>query len=291
MKEFVLDRGEAMHERLGTAGFVLSIIALCLALTGGAFAASKALTKSQVKKIAKEEAKKYANSNPGAPGAAGANGKDGAPGQNGQAGAPGVDGKSVTGIAIPVGNAGCTSQAGGVKYSLDGTDTPICNGKEGSPWTAGGTLPPGKTLTGIIGMAFSDYYDNPGKPGHTQPYPISFPIPLAESADVTFVRVNSDEESAPGCPGRGGGPFPEPGDTDPYIPGIPEADPGFLCLYENGSVEVGKSTTTAPAYIAGEWTFKVGQVTPVGALFDVTCPPGGLECQFRASWAVTAPEV
>ena len=40
--------------------------------------------------------------------------------------------------------------AGGVKYVLDGVGTDVCNGEDGEPWTAGGTLPVGSTLTGAF---------------------------------------------------------------------------------------------------------------------------------------------
>ena len=99
-----------IHQKLGTAGFIISIVALIAAVGGTAYAAG-GLTKSQEKQVTKI-AKKYAGK-PGANGAAGANGT------NGTNGAPGVAGKE--------GPAG----------------------KEGSPWTAGGTLPSGQTEYGV----------------------------------------------------------------------------------------------------------------------------------------------
>jgi hypothetical protein len=78
----------SIHQKLGTAGFVISIIALVAALGGSAFAAKGALThkqKKEVKKIAQTEAKKFA----GKPGPAGAKGDTGPKGDRGAKGAVG----------------------------------------------------------------------------------------------------------------------------------------------------------------------------------------------------------
>ncbi len=84
------------RERFGTAGLIVSIAALVLALAGGAFAASGGLTgkqKKEVKAIAKQFAgKPGAPGAQGAQGAAGANGKDGAPGPKGATGSEGATG-------------------------------------------------------------------------------------------------------------------------------------------------------------------------------------------------------
>jgi hypothetical protein len=99
-----------IHEKLGTAGFVISIVALIAALTGGAYAAGalnpqikKQITKES-RKFSKKFSKQFAKEGP--QGAKGDTGAQGAPGSNG---AP---------------------------------------GPAGSPWTAGGVLPKGKTETG-----------------------------------------------------------------------------------------------------------------------------------------------
>jgi hypothetical protein len=101
------------REPFGKAGLTVAVIALVMALVGGAYAAG-GLTKSQEKQVTKI-AKKYA-------------GKPGAPGATGPAG--------------PAGSAGAAGKNG-----TNGT-----NGKDGSPWTAGGTLPSGQTETGTWGV-------------------------------------------------------------------------------------------------------------------------------------------
>jgi hypothetical protein len=99
-----------IHNRLGTAGFVVAIVALVAALTGAAFAAG-GLTKQQEKQV-KKIAKKYA----GKPGPAGAQGPQGAKGDlglkgdtgsPGAPGTPGQDGQDGEDGACSVGNPEC----------------------------------------------------------------------------------------------------------------------------------------------------------------------------------------
>ncbi len=91
-------------ESIGKAGLVVGILALVLAVVGGAWAASGGLSakqKREVKKIAQKFAGKPGPTGPA--GAPGANGKDGAPGAPGLPGPPGPlletleSGQSVTG--------------------------------------------------------------------------------------------------------------------------------------------------------------------------------------------------
>jgi hypothetical protein len=103
-----------LREPFGKAGLTVAILALVMALIGGAYAAG-GLTKSQEKQVTKI-AKKFAGK-PGAPGAAGANGTNGTNGKDGAPGKEGSEGKQ---------------------------------GPEGVPGTTGftETLPSGKTLEG-----------------------------------------------------------------------------------------------------------------------------------------------
>jgi Collagen triple helix repeat (20 copies) len=80
-----------IHEKLGTAGFLIAIVALVAALTGTAIAAV-GLNSKQKKEVTKI-AKKYAGK-PGPAGAAGPAGPAGPPGPKGDAGAPGAPGKA-----------------------------------------------------------------------------------------------------------------------------------------------------------------------------------------------------
>jgi hypothetical protein len=74
-----------LHNRLGTAGFVLAIVALVAAVAGTAFAATglNGKQKKEVKKIAQNVVKQAPAAAPGAPGAAGSNGTNGAAGPEG----------------------------------------------------------------------------------------------------------------------------------------------------------------------------------------------------------------
>lgn len=173
-----------IHERLGTAGLVISVVALIAALTGTAFAAAglNSKQKKEVKKIAKQFA--------GKPGATGPAGPAGAPGPAGPAGAKGDKGDPGTpGAAGEDGAAGAT-------------------GPTGSPWVAGGTLPPEQTLTGPWFLATGDFST-----------PLTFNIPLGENlpaANVHYVTKQEWKEEGgktppAACPGSVAEPEAEPG--------------------------------------------------------------------------------
>lgn len=159
-----------IHEKLGTAGLIISMIALVAALGGGAYAASGGLTgkqKKEVEKIAKKVAK------PGPAGTPGATGSQGAAGPAGPAGAAGKDG-------------------------VDGA-----NGAPGTPGKPGETgftsvLPSGKTETGVWTLAIS-----PTTAFFEARIPISFPIPLKESSENAFyfsaAEVEAEEFGTSGC--------------------------------------------------------------------------------------------
>ena len=119
-------------ERFGTAGVVLGIVALILALGGTALAASKlnGTQKKEVEKIAK----KYA----GKPGAAGTNGQNGAPGAKGDPGAAGTNGTNGTngkdGKSVKLVNSAPTNCEGGYTYEIEGSGAKneVCNGEDGA---------------------------------------------------------------------------------------------------------------------------------------------------------------
>jgi hypothetical protein len=141
------------HDRFGTAGVVIAVIALIAALGGTALAAGS-LTSKQKKEVTKI-AKKYA----GKPGATGPAGPAGPAGTNGTNGTNGVGAKGDPGNpgqSVLVGSftaedeeneepAGEPCQLNGgneVEVEGSGVVSYTCNG---SPWTAGGTLPGGAT--------------------------------------------------------------------------------------------------------------------------------------------------
>jgi hypothetical protein len=159
---------ERIRERVGTAGLIVSVIALVAALAGGAYAASGGLTGKQKKEV-KAIAKSFQGAGPtGAQGLAGANGKDGTNGTNGGKGATGATGPTgptgVTGptgpegpgvftAPLPVGDPHCP--AGGTEVEAEGTAviTYVCNGKNGNPAEYPEVLLPNKTETGAWGFS------------------------------------------------------------------------------------------------------------------------------------------
>jgi hypothetical protein len=170
-----------MHQKLGTAGFVVAIVALVVALTGAAFAAG-GLTKQQEKQV-KKIAKKYAK-----------RGKTGPVGPQGPAGAPGAKGDQ--GPKGDRGEKGDKGEKG--ERGLEGL--------EGSPWTAGGVLPEGETETGTWSVGIAQAAGQSTKP-------LSFNIPLATAPTA----VHFDEEGTTDCPGDVENPEAAPGNVCIYV--------------------------------------------------------------------------
>jgi hypothetical protein len=146
-------------------------LALFFAISGGALAASHYVitsTKQISPKVLK--ALKGASGPAGPAGAAGPAGPAGAAGAKGETGGVGSQG--------PEGKAGA----------------PGANGKEGEPWTAGGTLPSGKTLKGEWNISGTATEANALMAGS-----VSFALPLEEAPVKHYIRV---EEAPPaGCTG------------------------------------------------------------------------------------------
>jgi hypothetical protein len=260
-----------IHQKLGTAGFVISIVALVAALGGGAYAAQASLTGKQKKEVEKI-AKKYAGKPgakgsagpagaPGAKGDTGAKGDQGAPGSNGIDGGPGLNGKSIAVTAVPAEEPECDERGGALlKQEGSSTATEICNGAEGSPWTAGGTLPSKSTETGayVVGPTTEEQFLSRGA--------ISFTIPLG--AAVQLERIELGGASTANCPGS---------------QASPSAKPGFLCVYEGPSNGLEFETWLNPENGEGE---KVGSV---GVLLKYTVEAGETAAKAYGVWAVTAP--
>jgi hypothetical protein len=154
---------QRIHGKLGTAGFIISIVALVAALGGGAYAASGGLSGKQKKEVEKI-AKKFAGK-PGAPGAPGSPGPAGAAGAKGDVGPAGTNGTNGT----------------NGKNGLTGFTSVLPAGKtETGTWT--GSLPAGEF------MEFN--------------LPISFPIPLAKAGEAFFftpAQVENEEFGSTGC--------------------------------------------------------------------------------------------
>ena len=151
-------------DRFGTAGVVLGVIAIVLAVGGSAIAASglNGKQKKEVKSIAKSFQGTGPEGKAGAAGTNGTNGKDGAAGTagtNGTNGKDGTNGKTVlSGTATPTGAVGTdgdfyietdVSKLYGPKAAGSWPAGVELKGKEGSPWTEFGVLPTGQTETGM----------------------------------------------------------------------------------------------------------------------------------------------
>lgn len=168
-----------IHQKLGTAGFVIAIIALVAALTGGAYAAGGGLTAKQKKQVEKI-AKKFSGQ-PGATGPTGAVGPTGAAGPAGRDGANGVDGTP--------GTPGKNGETGF-------TETLPSEKTETGTW-AFGPMPAGVSITRV---------------------PFSFPIPLEEGVAVNYIPegVTPPSDVTEACPGSTEEPIAEPGNLCVY---------------------------------------------------------------------------
>ncbi len=213
----------AIREPFGTAGLIVAIVALVFAMLGGAYAATAGSSHKKKTKVVKgprgPRGPRGLTGPEGPPGPAGADGK------NGSAGAPGKNGTSVTSEAEPKG-ANCAE--GGTKI-IGAATTYACNGKEGSPWTAGGTLPHGQAEHGT--WAVSGLFEEE----QTYYLPISFPIPLSAPLEETalhFVDPPTIAEIGEGKAPKG------PAECEEGTYKNPKAAPGNLCVYQefNGTL-------------------------------------------------------
>ena len=193
-----------IHNQFGTAGLILSVVAIVLALGGGAYAANNSATASKAGKPG-PRGKTGATGPAGPQGTAGPTGPTGPAGTNGT---PGTEGKAGTnGKSVVTGNATngeCSS--GGATVEVEGTPTTkkkVCNGQTG--FTA--TLPPGKTETGD----WSDYLPSPE--GNESLFTTaSYSIPLASEPEEANLHFIKPEEATPaGCEGNVANPGAEPG--------------------------------------------------------------------------------
>ena len=250
---------------------VAMTLALVLAMSGGAFAAGKFLITStkQIKPSVLSSLKgKAGPAGPtgavGLAGGAGPQGPAGLKGETGSPGAPGVNGESVTTAKLAKGSA-CPE--GGAEFKVGGgAATHACNGKEGSPWTAGGTLPPKATETGIWSLGPIAEESVPLYGGeHILYVPVaSFTIPLAAPLSGSQVHYIKPNDPAPaGCTGG--------------TASNPTAEPGNLCVYAGVEVETESEFIISP--VTGKGASTAGAIV----VFKVT-GSGGLG---RGTWAVT----
>ncbi|HST68084.1 MAG TPA: hypothetical protein VLI94_00310 [Solirubrobacterales bacterium] len=275
-----------IHQKLGTAGFIIAIIALVAAMTGGAFAALSSSDKKFIKKEAKKFSKQYAQqfAVPGPAGANGTNGTNGAPGAPGAAGKDGKNGKNIVVGEATVGecpNGGTTVQVEGEPATKEA----ICNGEDGEAGS-GGTLPAGEILTGAYSTGWGSNKTvasvgtwepktaaEGGAEGQLyepeQYVSLSFNTPLAATPTVAWL-TKGETATVPGstaelsdCKGTKEEPKP---------------DPGVLCVYvwQTG----GELITDEEASISKKL------VTRFGAAINADFSPLGLN---SGTWAVKAP--
>jgi hypothetical protein len=257
-----------VHNRLGTGGMIVAVVALVAALTGGAYAASGGLTakqKKQVKKIARTEAQKFSGAGPQGP-----VGPQGPPGAPGQTGANGVNGKSVV---IDNESQGVHCAAGGLNIEVEGSGTKkyVCNGQTGFVEA----LPSDNSLKGVWSAADK---------GELTPMlvPISFDVEVSPAPTLVYI----DESGAfaitvkpDGTPGFLG----EESAIEALCPGsaaAPEAEPGYLCIY----VQKAEKVETATSLFIGGWATP----TKFGASIPLTVAATEDPALIRGTWAVTA---
>ena len=236
------------RRHFGTAGLVVAIVALLAALGGGAWAAA-GLTgkeKREVRQIVKKNSKPGKRGPRGKQGKQGIQGIQGLPGAAGQDGAPGAPGKN--GEAGPKGDEGP-------------------KGAEGDPWTAGGTLPEGATLTGAWNVGpVAAASAALGEVRETLDFAIPLENPLSES-NVHFLEAEAEPTAE--CPGSAES---------------PEAEPGHLCVYAAAESESWLAALTIQQ--VGNETGEGGAST-AGAELRGTATEKGAEA--RGTYAVTAP--
>lgn len=272
-----------VRERLGGAGLVVSVIALIVALGGGAFAATSAtqsakksssgLTKKQEKQVIaliKANAGAGPKGDPGAAGAPGAKGDSGAQGKEGaqgkagpegkkgEDGTPGKDGKSAKVTPVALLAPECEGRGGALVEVEPEPKVEVCNGKEGSPWTAGGKLPAGATETGTWAL-------NATTEDTEVMVPVSFPIRLKEDLEEPNVHFKGQAEFATNCTGNAA---------------VPKAASGHLCVYYE---PLGEPKNATLEFILGPNGFSPGAGV-AGALlrFGVSGSAHGY-----GTWAVT----
>jgi hypothetical protein len=249
-----------IHEKLGTAGFVIAIVALVAALTGTAIAAAglNSTQKKEVKKIAKKVAKQ----GPAGPaGAAGKDGTNGANGANGTNGTSGAAGKSVKTGSEPAG-ANCTE--GGIWVEVEGSGTKeyVCDGESatsGGPQTA---LQAGETQTGVwsfLGINVFGAFSN-----------ISFPLRVEDVPTFHFIQAPPATNTDPECPGSASDPQAEPGALCVYAVEMANAGTGPYRTYADNQIDLNSGQImefklddkTAEAYGAGSWAVQACPADP-----------------------------
>ena len=270
---------------------VAMTVALVFAMSGGAFAAGKFLVTStkqispKVLKSLQGKAGPNGAQGPAGPagptGSAGGQGPQGAQGPGGAPGAKGENGASVTSAQLGKGSSTCEKQGGTEFTAAEGKKTTACNGKEGSPWTAGGTLPSGKTETGVWAFGPIETTQNSGsEPVASFPIPLAAPLAVGHAHFINTngkeINVETEEEAEPTECGSGIGPGVNAGN--------PQAKPGNLCVYVG---ELNNAAATTLSVIGPGATGGEANAGTMGAYVGFTFTVG-LPATGHGTWAVTA---
>jgi hypothetical protein len=151
---------------------------------------------------------------------------------------------------------GCNE--GGTKINSASGSTEVCNGEEGSPWTAGGKLPTGATETGDWVAAENP---NPTDKFFTMYSEINFSIPIGETLDADHVHYVNEagEEELNGTA--------SPSTECLGTVAEPTATPGNLCIY-TGFSQMQFFRIFNPA------TLQVGGASETGALLAMKTNEG-----------------
>jgi hypothetical protein len=257
-----------LRNRFGIPG-VISVIALVFALVGGAFAANNlggsgngatASAKKSLKGPRGPRGRKGATGAAGPAGAAGAAGRDGTPGLNGEDGATGP--KGATGTIGLGGTAGATGPTGP-------------EGPQGEPWTAGGTLPPGETLTGV--WATPIVIKEPEEPSaEVMRAELSFPIPL--EAGIVGANAHYIKKGEPAPSGCTGG-----------TAAVPVAEPGHICVYVTNETSVSGELQLDGTVRNPTTTLLALGASRFGAVLSLQNINKKTFARAHGTWTVTAP--
>jgi hypothetical protein len=283
-------------EPFGKAGLTVAVIALVLAMVGGAYAAGK-LTSTQKKEVT-AIAKKFA----GKPGPAGPQGPAGPAGAAGKAGANGANGTNGTnGKSVEVipssGGAGepCEGKGGAeVKQEAAGSGAEVCNGQTGFTEA----LPSGKTETGewsLVNLAKESV-------GVASISAVGFNIPLATAPTPHYVNANNKEffhegselkeRASTACTGTFAAPTAEAGDLCVYA-SYESGNNRSAQFIENGIILPGicsvANSNTGAGSCALEPLFKGSQSADKVGFAIATQPENNAQTTTDyGSWAVTA---
>lgn len=281
------------HRHTGTAGLVVAIVALVFAMLGGAYAATgggNPLAAASGKKSAAKRGPKGPRGPKGDAGPAGPAGKEGSAGKDGLAGKAGKDGKdgedgqpgtpgespqvvlAFTGAEEEVGTppGEPCHKAGGIEYEVISTGDShiVCNGKEGSPWTVGGTLPSGQEEKGTWAFSVSGGDDL----GHALA-PISFSIPLLGEVpeSAIFIKTEGGSEKTGFSEHCGGSPSAPVVTSTEYLTGQKKRN--TICVIIDGGAVVNATLEEIRSSQFGN----AGMSTVGGALvFSVTGAAHGI---------------